>query len=405
VSEEDAAQIPRRIADEVPPRGILDDSGLFTYAAEAGLEVGVSMIPVFGPPITAAYEKARARKDERHQQQRDLFLYRLSLSVQDQVDRQGDRIESIEARLGRPTIQDLIGRGSDAAVGKSADEIAQLAEAVSKVITTKGGSERDAAALFDIVSNLREGDIGVLRALVAAVSPGDERQTSDVAALQGISDVVAHAALLRLEAADLVARFMDRSGEPGWTPTRLGVQIVAALGAVEIRRLPNGWTQLDADLLATLIEHDPTMPSLADLAAHLRRTVAELDGAAQVLEVAGYVKRRLTLGSQYASSLSLDDSAYWWGAKQNGELSKAVDALVEAVRALPDGQPAGSRDLALKLGLHPRLVQTVLRRLVAKGFLKEMGAARAGPLYVTPTESFRRADFSGRSASDSESSP
>jgi hypothetical protein len=147
------------------------------------------------------------------------------------------------------------------------------------------------------------------------------------------------------------------------------------------------------------------MPSLADLAAHLRRTVAELDGAAQVLEVAGYVKRRLTLGSQYASSLSLDDSAYWWGAKQNGELSKAVDALVEAVRALPDGQPAGSRDLALKLGLHPRLVQTVLRRLVAKGFLKEMGAARAGPLYVTPTESFRRADFSGRSASDSESSP
>jgi hypothetical protein len=293
VSGEGVSDVEHRVADEAPPHGILDDSSLATYAAEAGLELGVGLIPVFGPPIVAAYEKARARKDERHQQQRDLFLYRLSLSVQDQVDRQGDRIKSIEARLDEPAIQDLIGRGSDAAVGKNADEIAQLAEAVSKVVTTKGGSERDASALFDIVSNLRAGDLGALRALVAEVSPGDKRQTSDVATLQGISEVVAHASLLRLEAADLAAKFVDKTGEPGWTPTRLGVQIVAALGETRIRRLPDGWTQLDADLLATLIEHDTAMPSLADLAVQLGRTVAELDGAAQVLEAAGYVKRRL----------------------------------------------------------------------------------------------------------------
>ena len=174
----------RRVADEIPPRGILEDSGVATYATEAGLELGVGLIPVFGPPITAAYEKARARKDERHQLQRDLFLYRLGLSIQDQVDQLGEKVESIEARLDEPVIQDLIGKGSDAAVGKSDDEIAQLADAVSKVIAAEGGQKEDASALFDVVSNLRGGDLGVLRALVMEVSPGDTRLTSEVAALR-----------------------------------------------------------------------------------------------------------------------------------------------------------------------------------------------------------------------------
>jgi hypothetical protein len=128
-----------------------------------------------------------------------------------------------------------------------------------------------------------------------------------------------------------VTKTMTSTGDPSWTPSRLGVQIVAALGETRIRRLPDGWTQLDADLLTTLVEHDTktgASPLLADLAVELGRTVAELDGAAQVLEAAGYVKRRVYLGSQYANSLSLDDSAHWWSAKQNGdELWKALNAL------------------------------------------------------------------------------
>jgi ribosomal protein S25 len=49
-----------------------------------------------------------------------------------------------------------------------------------------------------------------------------------------------------------------------------------------------------------------------------------------------------------------------------------------------------SPDLAVRLNIHPRLVQAVLRRLIRTGYLKQLNKESRGPLHVMPTEKLRR---------------
>ncbi len=366
------------------------------YAAESVVEVGVSVIPFAGGPLTLAWEKGLARREARAQRDRDFFLYRLSLSLQAQVDDLGEQLDSLTGRLDDPVIQDLIVHGVDASAGKTDPEINVLADAVGRVIGTRGGDmDEEAPALLDIVSHLREGDITVLRSLVTAVKPGDTRTTEDISQRLSVGVLRVQAALLRLDAADLVNRSSSGTGESIWTPTRLGVQVSQAMGETDAQTLPDGWTKADADLLTTLIDLDLADPSaipvLVDVAEQLGRTTAELDASGQVLEGAGYVQRLMTGGSPYAHSLILQDEAHIWKADQDHDaLSKTINELTEALRAVPDGQVASSQELADRLNLHPRLVQAVLRRLVRAGYLKQWGKERSGPLHVSPTEKLRR---------------
>ena len=394
--EEAPLTLSERVADETPPPGIVSSSSLAVYAAESVVEVGASVIPFAGGPLTMAWEKARARREAREQHERDWYLYRLSLSLQAQVDHLGEQLDSFVTRLDDPIIQDLIGQGAEASAGKSDPEIDLLADAVGRVIGARAGDiDEDAPALLDIVSELRSGDITVLRALVTTVRPGESRTTEDISERVTMGALRVQASMLRLDAADLVNRLIVAAGETMWSPTRLGVQIAIAMGETEVRTLPDGWTQADADLLETLIDLDAAnpsaIPSLDDLAQQMGRTVAELDASGQVLEGAGYVKRHMTLGSPYARSLLLDDSSHVWKAEQDRDgLSRALDGIMEALRGVPDVQVAGSQELADRLNLHPRLVQALLRRLVGAGYLKQLDKETRGPLHVMPTEQLRR---------------
>lgn len=366
------------------------------YAAESAAELGASIIPFAGGPLTLAWEKALTRRGGRAQHERDLFLYRLNLSLQAQVDHLGERLDSLTGRLDDPAIQDLIAQGVDASAGKTDPEIDVLAEAVGRVIGARGGDmDEDAPALLDIVGHLREGDVAVLRALVTAVRPGDTRTTEDIAKRLNVGGLRVQAAMLRLDAADLVNRLSAAAGEVVWTPTRLGVQAAVAMGETAVRTLPDGWTQADAELLTTLIDFDVTtpgvIPSLDEVAQQTGRTVADLDASGQVLEGAGYVTRHMTLGSPYARSLILQDSAHIWKAEQDRDgLSKVMDALMEVLREVQDGHTVSSTELANRLRLHSRLVQELLRRLLEAGYVKQLDKDTRGPLHVMPTELLRR---------------
>ena len=395
-NDEPPPPLPERVGNETPPPGITSSSNLAAYAAESVVEVAASIVPFAGGPLTLAWEKALARRETRAQRERDFFLYRLSLSLQAQVDELGEQLASLSGRLDDPGIQDLIAQGVDASTGKTDPEISLLADAVGRVIGARGGDlDEDAPALLDIVGHLREGDIAVLRSLVTAVMPGDTRTTADIAGRLSVGALTVQAALLRLDGADLVNRLSSGAGESIWTPTRLGVQVAEAMGETAARTLPDGWTQADADLLNTLIELDvanpSAIPSIDDVAGQVGRTAAELDASGQVLEAAGYVKRHMTLGSPYARSLILQDSAYIWKAERDQGLNRTVDELTEALRELLDGQLASSQEIAHRLNLHPRLVQVLLRRLVRAGYLKQLSAEARGPLHVMPTEKLRRA--------------
>jgi DNA-binding MarR family transcriptional regulator len=395
-SDEPSPALPERVGDETPPAGIVSSSNLAAYAVESAFEVGASVIPFAGGPLTLAWEKALARREARAQRERDFFLYRLNLSLQAQVDHLGEQLDSLAGRLDDPTIQDLIAQGVDASAGKTDPEIDLLADAVGRVIGARGGDmDEEAPALLDIVGHLREGDITVLRSLVTAVRPGDTRTTEDISERLNVGALRVQAALLRLDAADLVNRQTSAAGESIWTPTRLGVQVAVAMGETAAQTLPDGWTQSDADLLNTLIDFDLTspgaIPGLDDIAEQLGRTVADLDASGQVLEGTGYVTRQLALGSPYARSLILQDSALIWKAEQDHDaLGRTVDQLMEALRAVPDGQLASSQELANRLNIHPRLVQALLRRLVRAGYLKQLDKESRGPLHVMPTEKLRR---------------
>lgn len=395
-NDEPPPALPERVGDETPPPGIVSSSNLATYAVESVAEVGVSAIPFAGGPLTLAWEKALARREARAQRERDFFLYRLSLSLQAQVDELGEQLASLIGRLDDPAVQDLIAQGVDASAGKTDPEIGLLAEAVSRVIGVRGGDlDEDGPALLEIVGHLREADIAVLRSLVTAVRPGDARATEDIARRLNVGALAVQAALLRLDGADLVNRLSSGAGESVWTPTRLGVQVAEAMGETAAQHLPDGWTEADADLLNSLIELDlanpSAVPSLDDIAEQVGRTVAQLDASGQVLEAAGYVNRQLGLGSPYARSLILQDAAYIWNAEQNRDsYNRTVDKLTETLRAVPDGQLASSQELAQRLDLHPRLVQALLRRLVSAGYVKQFSKESRGPLHVTPTEKLRR---------------
>lgn len=403
---EKTSRTPQRVDDENPPPGILHDSSLVAYVAESVAEVGISLIPLVGAPITMAYDKARARKDAQAQHRTDLFLYRLDLSLQDQLDRLGQQVEALAARLADPAVQDLVGQGVDASVDKTDSQISQIADAVGRVIAS-GEDVEDVPALLEIVSGLRDGDVTVLRALVTEVMPGDTRSIDDIAARCGVSEMRTHVSLLRLDAADLVNRFTDSAGVSNWTPTKLGVRVAVAMGETAARALPDGWTQADADLLTTLLacdaENPAAIPTLNDLAERTGRAVADLDASAQVLDSAGYAERHMTLnGTPYAYSAILDDSAYLWQAKQDETgFEKVFENIMQLLRALPDGQIAGSAQVAAELELHPKLTQTIFRRLATAGFVKGMSDSGMGPLYVTPTEKLRRTsptDYSSESA-------
>jgi Mn-dependent DtxR family transcriptional regulator len=312
------------------------------------------------------------------------------------VDHLDERLDSLTGRLDDPAIQDLIAQGVDASAGKTDPEIDVLAEAVGRVIGARGGDmDEDAPALLDIVGHLREGDVAVLRALVTAVRPGDTRTTEDIAKRLNVGGLRVQAAMLRLDAADLVNRLSAAAGEVVWTPTRLGVQAAVAMGETAVRTLPDGWTQADAELLTTLIDFDVTtpgvIPSLDEVAQQTGRTPAELDASGQVLEGAGYVTRHMTLGSPYARSLILQDSAHIWKAEQDRDgLSKVMDALMEVLREVQDGHTVSSTELANRLRLHSRLVQELLRRLLEAGYVKQLDKDTRGPLHVMPTELLRR---------------
>lgn len=393
---EPSPALPERVGDEAPPAGIVSSSNLAAYAAESVVEVGASVIPFAGGPLTLAWEKALAHRETRAQRDRDFFLYRLSLSLQAQVDDLGEQLESLAGRLDDPAIQDLIAQGVDASAGKSDPEIDLLADAVGRVIGARGGDmDEEAPALLDIVGHLREGDIAVLRSLVTAVRPGDTRTTEDIAERLNVGALRVQAALLRLDVADLVTRLSSAAGESIWTPTRLGVQVAVAMGETAAQTLPDGWTQVDADLLNTLIDFDlaspGVIPALDSVAEQMGRTTADLDASGQVLEAAGYVNRQMALGSPYARSLILQDSAHIWKAEQDHDgLVRTVNELTEALRALPDGQAASSQELANGLGINPRLVQALLRRLVRAGYLKQLDRESRGPLHVMSTEKLRR---------------
>jgi len=396
-NDEPSPALPERVGDETPPPGIVSSSNLAAYAAESAIEVGVSVIPFAGGPLTLAWEKALARRESRAQRDRDYFLFRLSLSLQAQVDELGEQLDSLTGRLDHPIIQDLIAQGIDASAGKTDPEINVLADAVGRVIAARGADiDEEAPALLDIVSHLREGDVTVLRSLVTAVRPGDTRTTEDISGRLSFGVLRAQAALLRLDAADLVSRLSSGTGESTWTPTRLGVQVAEAMGETAAQTLPDGWTQADADLLSTLIDLDranpSAIPSLEEVAEQLGgRTAAQLDASGQVLEGAGYVTRQMGLGSPYARSLMLQDSAYIWKADQDHDgLVRTVNELTEALQAVPDGQVASSQELANRLNIHPRLVQALLRRLLRSGYLKQLSKGSRGPLHVSPTEKLRR---------------
>jgi Mn-dependent DtxR family transcriptional regulator len=402
-NDEPTPALPERVGEETPPPGIVTSTSLAAYAAESVVEVGVSVIPFAGGPLTLAWEKGLARRETRAQRDRDYFLYRLSLCLQAQVDHLGEQLDSLAGRLDDPVIQDLIAQGVDASAGKTDPEIGSVAEAVGRVIGARGGDiDEEAPALLDIVSHLREGDVVVLRSLVTAVRPGDTRTTDDISELLSVGALRVQAALLRLDAADLVNRLAG-TGESVWTPTRLGVQVAVAMGETAVQTLADGWTQADADLLTTLIEIDlanpSAIPSLDNVAEQLGRTAADLDASGQVLEGAGYVTRQMTMGSPYAHALILQDSAHFWKAEQDHDgLVRTVNELTEALRAVPDGQLASSQDLANQLNLHPRLVQALLRRLVRTGYLKQLNKEPRGPLHVMPTEKLRRSALSDTDA-------
>jgi DNA-binding transcriptional ArsR family regulator len=388
--------VPERVEEEIPPPGIVSSTNLAAYAAESVVEVGVSAIPFAGGPVTLAWEKGLARREARAQRDRDFFLYRLSLSLQAQVDDLGEQLNSLVGRFADTAVQDLIARGVDASAGKTDPEIGVLADAVGRVIGARGGDlDEEAPALLDIVSHLREGDISVLRSLVVAVKPGDTRTAEALSEPLKVGGLRVQAALLRLDGADLVSRLNSGTGESVWTPTRLGVQVAVAMGETAVQNLPDGWTQADADLLNTLIDFDLANPSLIpvldDLAEQMGRSTADLDASGQVLEGAGYVSRIMTGGSPYAHSLVLEDSAHVWKAEQDYDaLSGTVDQLTEALRELPDGHPASSSELANRFDIHPRLVQALLRRLVRAGYLKQLDRESQGPLHVMATEKLRR---------------
>jgi DNA-binding MarR family transcriptional regulator len=385
-----------RVGDENPPPGIVSSSSLAAYTVESVLEVGASIIPFAGGPLTLAWEKAIARREARAQRDREFFLYRLSLCLQAQMDELGEQLESLTSRLDDSAIQDLIAQGVDASAGKTDPEINVLAAAVGRVIGARGGDvDEEAPALLDIVGDLREGDITVLRSLVTVVRPGDTRTTENLSERLNIGSLRVQAALLRLDAADLVNRMSSGRGESIWTPTRLGVQVAVAMGETAGQTLPDGWTNADADLLTGLIDFDLTepdvIPELDDIAEQLGRSTADLDASGQVLEGAGYVNRVMTLGSPYAHALILQDSAHIWRAEQDHDaVNRTVEELAEALRGLPDGQPGSSQELASQLNLHPRLVQAFLRRFIKAGYLKQLGKESQGPLHVISTEKLRR---------------
>jgi hypothetical protein len=169
---------PERVGNEAPPPGILSTSNLGAYAAESAAELGASIIPFAGGPLTLAWEKALTRRGGRAQHERDLFLYRLNLSLQARVDHLDERLDSLTGRLDDPAIQDLIAQGVDASAGKTDPEIDVLAEAVGRVIGARGGDmDEDAPALLDIVGHLREGDVAVLRALVTSTGRSKSENT------------------------------------------------------------------------------------------------------------------------------------------------------------------------------------------------------------------------------------
>ncbi len=387
------SSVEKRVVDQFPAE-LVADSNLGTFVAESISEGIVSLIPGAGPLLVLAWEKVRSRQAAKKAYEIDLFLYSLGLSLQAQLDELGAKIDSIEECLRDPQILDLIARGVDASAEKTEPEITLLAEAVARAIGT-GDPAEDVAALLDIIGRLRHADIAVLRSLVGVVRPGDYGTLEEISEILGIGALGVQASLLRLEGAGLVVRSVIRAGKSSWTPVHLGVQVATALGETNIRTLPRGWTSEDVEVLEELVNDANATPlALRDLADRLGRTEAELDASSQILERAGYLQRRMTIGSPYARYLILDDSAYLWQSEQDPDgLHKILGKLHQALLALPDNQHVGSDRLARELGLQPRLVQALLRKLEATGYVTQLSERPTGPLFsVVPTAKLRRAD-------------
>jgi predicted transcriptional regulator len=394
VTESGEVEGPDADRADSPPPGILSSERLPVFAVEALAEYGASMVPIFGGALALAIGKARERRAAKAQHERDHYLYSLAESLQDQVDRLGKQVEDVTSRLDDPALQDLVDQGLRASGGKSDPEITDVAEAVSRILSGDGNLD-DASAMLEIVSRLRRGDVAILRYLTTQVRPSEYRGVDDIARQTDTSAVRVQAALLRLDGADLVSRATSATGESRWSPTRLGVKVAEAMGESAIRRLPEGWTQDDVDLLDALIEIAetmPAMPGLDDVASELSRDPAIVDASAQLLESHGYVTRVLTFGSQYARAIGLRDEAYLWQAEQDIDaFSRIVDKIVRELVSSEEQSMTGSQQLAQNLDLHPRLVQALLRRMTGKGLVRQIGDDSRGPLYVVATEALRRA--------------